>query len=565
MDNEKTNSLPPEETPNAEVRTKQGLSVVWLIPLIALVIGGWLAYKSFTERGPLISIRFKTAEGLEAEKTKIKYKDVVIGEVEEIQLSKDTEGVIVLARMVKEVKPYLTENTRFWVVRATVSGGQVSGLGTLLSGAYIGIDPVKEGKSTLEFIGLDKRPLVTKDIPGRHYMLTSPSLGSLDIGSPIFYRKIRVGEVVDYNFDETGEAVDIKIFIHAPHHERISTATKFWNASGIDVTLDASGIKVDSQSLVSILLGGIVFDTPDSLATKTEVHEDFKFQLFPNQEQAEEKSYAIKAHYIMYFDQSVRGLLPGAPIDFRGIRIGEVVDVRLIVELDKQEARIPVLVMLEPERFEVWFQGKKIDHDQVYDGESGTEKSSQWSLIDNGLRARLKTGNLLTGQLYIDMDMFPDAEPVQIVYENGYPIFPTVPSGLGEIVENISTVLKKIETIPFEELGENLNETVVTLRSTLNEFRGVAGNINQQVMPNLEQTLANINQQLLPVLDQTMEDLQDTMSGLKHTVGADSALTFKTQQALDEITSAIRSIRTVVDQLDRNPQALIFGRGESKP
>jgi paraquat-inducible protein B len=463
MNNEKTNSQPPEATPAAEVRTKQGLSVVWLIPLIALVIGGWLAYKSISEQGPLISIRFKTAEGLEAGKTKIKFKDVIIGEVEDIQLSEGNDQVIVLARMDNEAKPYLTEKTRFWVVRATVSAGQISALGTLLSGAYIGIDPVKEGKSTNEFIGLEKRPLVTTDIPGQHYMLTSPTLGSLIIGAPIFYRNIKVGEVVDYNFDETGEAIDIKIFIHAPHHVRISTATKFWNASGIDVTLDASGIKVDTQSLVSILQGGIVFDTPATLDTKTEVPEDFQFQLFPNQEKAKEKTYAIKTYYMMYFDQSVRGLLPGAPIEFRGIPIGEVVDVKLIIEIDKQEARIPVLVMLEPERFEVWSKGEKIDHAQVYDGESDAEKSQQWSLIANGLRAQLKTGNLLTGQLYIDMDMFPDAEPVQIVYENGYPVFPTVPSGLGQIVENISTVLKKIEKIPFEELGENLNETIVTL------------------------------------------------------------------------------------------------------
>jgi paraquat-inducible protein B len=480
-------------------------------------------------------------------------------------LSEKNDAVIVLARMVKEAKPILTENTRFWVVRATVSGGQISALGTLLSGAYIGVDPVKEGKKTLEFTGLEKRPLVTTDIPGQHYMLTSPTLGSLDIGSPIFYRKIRVGEVVDYNFDETGEAIDIKVFIHAPHHVRISTATKFWNASGVDVTLDASGIKVDTQSLVSILQGGIVFDTVATLDPKTEVPEDFQFQLFTSQEMAEEKTYAIQAHYIMYFDQSVRGLLPGAPIDFRGIRIGEVVDVRLIVELDKQEARIPVLVVLEPERFEVWFEGKKVDHGQMYDRESGTEKSSEWSLIGNGLRARLKTGNLLTGQLYIDMDMFPDAEPVQITYEKGYPVFPTVPSGIGEIVENINSVLKKIEAIPFEELGENLNETTVTLKSTLEEFRGVAGNINQQVLPNMEQTLTNINKELLPVLNQTMEDLQDTMAGLSHIVGTDSALDFKTQQALDELTSAIRSIKSVADQLDRNPRALIFGRGESKP
>ncbi|WP_158516047.1 intermembrane transport protein PqiB [Syntrophotalea acetylenivorans] len=473
MNDSNINHLPPEAFSQAEVRTKQGFSIVWLIPLIALAIGGWLAFKAITEHGPLISIHFTTAEGLEAGKTKIKYKDVVIGEVEEIKLSEKLDGVIVLARMDKDTKPYLTEETRFWVVRARISAGEVSGLGTLLSGAYIGMDPIQEGKPTRSFTGLAKQPLVTADEPGQHYLLRSPSLGSLNIASPVFYRQIKVGEVVDYDFDQTGQAVEIKVFIHAPHDKRINSATKFWNASGVDVKMDARGIKVDTQSIVSIFQGGIAFDTPSTLDAITKVSDSFKFPLHPDREAATKKSYAIKNYYMMYFDQSVRGLVPGAPVEFGGIQIGEVVDFKLIIDTASLKVRIPVLVMIEPERLELYSNGKKVDYQSAIEERAkGNKRLIQEELLKHGMRAQLKTGNLLTGQLYIEIGLFPDAEPVEVAYENDYPIFPTVSTPLGKIAEDISKVVKKIDSIPIEELGEDLHETIVTLRATLQEFRG---------------------------------------------------------------------------------------------
>lgn len=565
MSEENNQPLISQTAPKAEVRTKQGLQAVWLIPLIALVIGGWLAYKAFSEKGPLISISFSTADGLEAGKTKIKFRDVVVGEVEEILLSESLDGVVVLARMNKAAKPYLTDKTRFWVVRARISAGEVSGLGTLLSGAYIGIDPILDGARTKSFTGLSKQPLVTANVPGQHYMLRTSTLGSLNLGSPIYYRQIKVGEVVDYDFSQSGEAVDVKIFIHAPHHERVNSATRFWNASGIDFKLDSTGIKVDTQSLVSILQGGIAFDMLPSLAAETEVSDNFQFLLHPNREAATKKNYAIKTYYLMYFNQSVRGLVAGAPVEFRGIQIGEVVDYKLVLDTDSQEARIPVLVMIEPERLELWTQGQKVDYRTTLKEKTGSQlHPMQEKLLKHGMRAQLKTGNLLTGQLYVDIDIYPEAEPILVTYEKDYPIFPTVPAPLGQIAEDVSSILKKINAIPFQELGVNLNETIITLKSTLHEYKKVAGNVNQQVIPHFGQALANINKQILPNLNQTMEDLQDTMAGLKKTVGKDSALNFKTQQILDELTGAIRSIRSVADQLDRNPRALIFGRGESK-
>ena len=216
-------------TAQAVVQTKKSVSIVWIVPLVALLIGGWLAYRAITGKGPTIRIAFESAAGLEAGKTKIKFKDVEVGQVEDIRLNPDMSQVIVTARLTKNAKQYLSEHTRFWVVRARVAGGGVSGLGTLFSGAYIAIDPGKPGKTIRSFKGLETPPIVTTDLPGRHFMLKAERLGSLDIGKPVYFRQIQVGQVVAYEMEKDGHAVDIKIFIHAPHHERVHKNTRFWN------------------------------------------------------------------------------------------------------------------------------------------------------------------------------------------------------------------------------------------------------------------------------------------------------------------------------------------------
>ena len=216
--NEENNNAPDlQSLPEAVVQRKKQISIVWLVPVVAILIGGWLAYKGLTEKGPMVTISFESAEGLEAGKTKLKYKDVEVGQVQTIRFNADLSRVLVTAELVKEAEPYLTENTRFWVVRPRVTASGVSGLGTLFSGAYIGMDPGKEGRPARSFEGLEIPPLVTRDMPGRDFILRATALGSLDIGSPVYYRQIQVGQVTGYELDKEAQSLSIKVFINAPH------------------------------------------------------------------------------------------------------------------------------------------------------------------------------------------------------------------------------------------------------------------------------------------------------------------------------------------------------------
>ncbi len=546
-----------EQAPEAVVQTKRSFSIIWVVPIIALLIGGWLTFKAMTEKGPEITISFETAEGLEAGKTKIKYKDVEVGKVTAIDLNEDRSGVIVSVEMTPEAKPYLTDKTQFWVVRATVAAGKVSGLGTLLSGAYIGVNPSTDGQKTKHFTGVEKPPLVTAGMPGRHFILQSDELGSLDRGSPVYYRGIKVGQVVDYDFDHDRDGVDIKIFIEAPFHEKVLENSRFWNASGIDMTMDATGVKLDTQSLVSIMLGGVAFDLREHDEPGEPAEKDYLFRLYPDQTSSKEDTYEVKRYYVMYFEQSVRGLSPGAPVEIKGIPVGEVVSVKLQFDKKKLDFQIPVLIVLEPERLDVVVT----ESGDVVEGEEKDEEVKRDThqrynlevrakqLIEKGFRAQLKQGNLLTGQLYVDLDFYPDAPPAKLEKVDGYTVFPTVPAPLEQIIERVDNILGKVERIPFGEIGQELQATITELNATLKDVRSIAGKVNDETVPKVNASL---------------DQLQETLNGIESTLGPDSALNYNTRQVTSELALAIRSIRSLLEYLERDPQALILGKEGGK-
>ena len=546
-----------EQAPQAQIRTKRSFSIVWVVPIVALLIGGWLAYKAWSEKGPEIKITFASADGLEANKTKIKYKDVEVGTVTNIELKKDLSGVIVTAEMTRDADRYMNDKTLFWVVRARVAAGEVSGLGTLFSGAYIGINPSTEGKPARQFTGLEKPPVVTAGMPGRHFVLTADTLGSLDVGSPVYYRGIKVGQVIAYDFDEKAEAVNIRVFINAPYHEKVMQDTRFWNASGIDVTLNTEGVKVDTQSLVSIMLGGVAFDLPEMFEANQQAEEDMVFTLYANHELTKEKTYTVKRYYMMYFNQNVRGLTAGAPVEIMGIKLGEVADVKLEMNQDNMSVRIAVLVMIEPERIDTIVEGQVAHAGKEIVLSEQEVRDNMRKLVAKGLRAQLKPGNLLTGQLYVDLDFYKDAPPAESQTVNGYPVFPTIPAPLEQIVQRVSRILENFEKVPFEEIGKDLQATIVTLNETLTELKSISGSVNAETLPRVNTALND--------LQKTLEAAEGTFEGLRATLGPDSALNYNAGVIMKELSATIRSIRSLMDYLEREPQSLIFGKEGEKP
>jgi paraquat-inducible protein B len=557
MSNSKDDNPKLKGAPEPEYRTKKRrISIVWLVPLLALAIGGWLVYKAVSEKGPTVTITFNSAAGLEAGKTKIKYKEVELGQVVSIELDDELSQVIVKAEMVKKAEKFVSENTRFWVVRARVAAGSVSGLGTLFSGAYIGLDPGKPGQPKTQFQGLEIPPVVTADLPGSHFVLRASSLGSLHIGDPVYFRRIEVGQVVSFKLDKDAQAVTIEVFIHDPHHELVRKNTRFWNASGLDVAIDAEGIRVDTESFVTMMIGGIAFDTPGSQEAGEPAAENDVFKLYKNRESIAEKTYAKKTRWLLHFAGGVRGLNPGAPVELQGIQIGQVLDVNLEFDVDKEAFRVPVLIETEPDRLKA--TGKFPE---------GAEKQRVMDyLVGKGMRAQLKTGSLITGQLLVAIDLHPEAPPAEINWEGQYPVFPTVPTAMEELTTSLTQLLKKLEKLPIEQIGDDLRDTVSGAKRLMNsdELQQSVKALDQ-TLNQAQQFIAALNTDIAPELKTAVSNLNSALiQAQKLAKSLNSNVAPQADRTLKELQSAARSIKVWAEYLERHPEALIRGKGKSK-
>ena len=447
----------------ATTRSPRSLQLVWLIPLVAALVGGWLAVKSILDKGPTVTITFLTAEGLEKGKTKLRYKDVEIGLVTDVALVSDASRVLVTAELVKDAKKYLVEDARFWVVRPRISGGTVSGLGTLLSGSYVGMDIGKSDKPRSEFVGLEVPPVIATGLPGREFVLHAPNIGSLDVGSPVYFRRLQAGQVSGHSLEKGGKGVSIKVFINSPYDKFVNTNTRFWQASGIDVTLDANGIRVDTQSIVSILIGGLAFETPAESLELPPAPADTQFRLFPNVQQALKNPESDVMKLVMVFNESTRGLEVGAPIDFRGIPYGYVTAISPVVEKTKKTRQFNIKV--EADVYPQRMRPRDAGNAPLLSNERRRALSNQ--MVERGLRAQLRTGSLLTGQLYIALDFFPDAAKIKpkplakgALAEDDLPEIPTIPSALLELQEMLGSIGRKIDKFPIEAVGADLQATL---------------------------------------------------------------------------------------------------------
>ncbi len=556
-DEPELDAIAGEELPEAQVVKRDRISLVWLLPLLALGIGGWLAYKSISEQGPVITIEFKTAAGLEAGKTKVKFKDVDIGQVSGIDVTKDLNNVIVTVELTHGAEQYLTENTRFWVARPRVTASQVSGLETLLSGAYVAIDPVIKGKPAHHFIGLAEPPVITTDEPGTEYKLRSPSLGSLNLGSPVYYRHIQVGQVTNYELDDDGGAVTIKVFVTRPHDRLVYSNTRFWNASGFDFRLTAEGVSVDTESLLSVLIGGVAFDTPETLEAKGErANPDQLFPLYASREQAHERIYLQKTRYLMVFNGSVRGLSIGAPVMLRGIKVGEVLDVQLKFDAKRLDFYIPVLVEIEPERIGIPGGRERVLEEQpdVVD-----------RLVTEGLRGQLMTGSLLTGQLYVELDFHRDAPAATLSERDGYQVVPTVPAPLEAITTKVNKILSAVDAFPIDKIGDDLSATLAGTRAIVDST--ALNNAIKELelaLAQIRRTAGQLDKDIAPELAATLRQARQTLANANALIEPEAPLNVETTRTMREVSAAARAVRVMADYLERHPEALLQGKGGSR-
>jgi paraquat-inducible protein B len=542
--------------PKVEVHTKWHISPIWLIPVIALGVGVWLVYTALSQRGPAITITFKQAAGLEAGKTQLRYKDVEIGKVEKIHLSADLSNVTVTARLERDMEPYLTDTARFWIVKARVMAGEVSGLSTLFSGVYIGFEPGRPGPAKRDFTGLERPPVVSSDTPGRRFRLVADRLGSLDIGSPIYYRQIKVGQVASYQMQPGGDAVEILAFVEAPYDQLVRLNTKFWNTSGLDLRIDTEGVRIDTESILSLFLGGISFETPTNLNPGRPALESDLFRLYKSQSETSEPTYAYKQYFILYFNQNIRGLRVGAPVEFSGIKVGEVVDIRLELDEENLQFRIPVLISVEPERVQIKSKAT-LERDAI-----------MRALVKKGLRAQLRTGMILTGQQYVNLDMYPDLPPVILGKAGRYPELPTVPNPIEEITASAQKLLNSLNQFPLDKIGSDLQQTLAQLKTLTGDrqiFEALAS--LKAGMSQLEQFAGGLNQEVGPRLTAAVDRLENALQttvqlvqGAQGVVDPEGPLMYRLSRALKEVTQAARAVETMAVTIERQPDALIFGK-----
>jgi paraquat-inducible protein B len=531
----------PAAVPDPPHRAR--LPYIWILPVIVVIAGVFVVVREKIEQGTSIEITFHTADDLEPNKTKISYKAVEIGEVKEIHVSEDRKEVVVEARIHRNARGYLVGDTRFWVVRPRVTGASISGLGTLVSGAYIDVDVGHSTVPQRHFTGLEVPPIVTAGLPGREFVLHASDLGSLNIGSPVFYRHMPAGQVVAYALDPSGASVTVKVFVNSPYDAFVDSQTRFWQASGVDMSVDSEGVKLHTESLVSILEGGVAFQSIDGSGSARPVPPDTAFDLYTDRERALREVDIVAQTFVMYFQGSLRGLSVGAPVDLRGINIGEVK--RLSVEYDRVagELSFPVEVDIFPQRI----RGRTRAPGRTRDDNSADIGGHAMidSMVAHGMRAELKTGSILTGQKYVAVDVKRGAGRDHVDWDEHPPIFPTASGGLDEIQDSIGSVAEKLDKVPFDEISTRLVATMASLDQTLKST---------------DKLMRRVDDSVAPQVNATLKEAQEAMKNAKEALSQGAPLQSDLGTTLLELSRAAKSVSALADYLERHPESLLRGK-----
>jgi paraquat-inducible protein B len=525
--------IEPLSTAVARPSHRSRIPLVWIVPAVAAVIGAWLAIHALLDRGPTITVTFLDAEGIEAGKSKVRYESVDIGDVKAITLAPDRRTVSVTIETAKFAAPFLVSDTRFWIVRPRLGASGVSGLGTLLSGAFIAMDVGKSKEEARTFAGLERPPAVAEGARGRQFVLSSPDLGSLAVSSPVYFHQVQVGQISAANLNPDGHGVTLTLFVDAPYDRFVTQNTRFWHASGVDVEVDSRGVHVQSESLTTILAGGVAFEAPADSVSVAPSSEDSHFKLAPNRLAAMREPDGITETYVLYFNESLRGLAAGATVDFRGVEIGEVVGLNVAYDRQTEKFLFPVLINIYPERFRARY---------TKEGDRPLTQSHTLvaRMIKQGFRAQLRSASLLTGQLYIALDFFPQAAKVAALPDLTPMPLPTMPGNLEQVQASIISVAHKLDQLPLDKIAHDIDVTFVTLNRAL-------GNVDADILPEAKSTLSQARQTLL----QTQQ-----------TLAPEASLQSDLHSTLSSVGRAADSLRVLADYLDKHPESLLRGKSE---
>jgi paraquat-inducible protein B len=535
---------------------------MWLIPLVAIAIGAWLAWDTLSKEGPTITVSFETAEGLQAGQSQLKFKEIVLGTVQSLGLTDDHGRVLVKIATTRQAEPLLTDTTIFWVVKPRLFAGNLSGLSTLLSGAYVGMLPAPTaGKPQRLFVGREDPPVLETNVPGHTFLLKASRLGSMSVGSPVFFRDLDVGTVLGWDIAGMATSVTIHVFVRAPYDGYVHDETRFWDASGVSLKLGGTGIDMQVESLRAVLLGGIAFDTPDEQNHPEISIEGHVFPLFANRAAADAASYTRQIPLVAYFSGSVQGLGAGSDVTMHGLTVGHVTDVRLSYDLAKNAVVVPVHFEVQPERI------VGIGN-QVFK----TQAEAVDTLVKLGLRATLQSASLITGQQMVALDVIPDAPPASVTMEGANFVLPTSDSsGFSGLMASASDLLAKVSTIPFDQIGKNLNGILQganglangpELRRSLTDLAAVITRV-KSLADSLDSGLSPAAKQLPQIaadLQKTLASANRLVQSLDNGYGGNTQFNRDLQRLLVQVNEAASSVRSLADLLSRNPEALIKGR-----
>ncbi|HVJ52699.1 MAG TPA: MlaD family protein [Aliidongia sp.] len=547
------------EQGQVRIRRSRLLPLIWLVPIGAFLIVAWIGYQTFADHGPTVTISFLSADGIEAGHTKIRHKNVDLGTVKSVVLTPDMSRVEVTAVMDGQVEDHVTSNARFWVVRPRVSASGISGLTTLVSGAYIEMDPGKPGQpATDHFTGLEEPPVVDEeDLPGTRFTLHADDLASIDQSSPLYYRGIKVGEVLGYALDKDAKHADIFIYVRAPYDKLVRPKSHFWNVSGLAISAGAGGLRASTRSLEALIVGGIAFDTSDYAMWDAASPQGAEFYLYNDEESADQQPSGPTVTYVAYFPGTVHGLNAGAPVELKGMRIGQVTDVHLAYDAASGTLRAPVTFAIDPTLLPLTHESPVPPTDMV--------NQIMDKLVSEGLRARVGSGSLLTGQRLITMDMVRDAPAASIVYQGDKPQMPTAASSdLDTLTNSADQFMGKLANLPLAEIGSGLHDVIAHLdQATAGPELGRSVKSLDRTLANLDQITQQANKELGPTLEslrKTGDAAQQTLEAVQKMVGNGGDRSRDLPAMVHELTDAARSIRALTDYLDQHPEALIRGR-----